>query len=90
MIIQGKIRKGKEIQGWSHITVDFSVDELMKYNTPHVNFWTFCLLNNLLKYNEEEEVYYPTIHLVDLTLSEDEEKNRIIKEMFKKLDVPVF
>ena len=90
MIIQGKIRKGKEIQGWSHVTVDFSVDELMKYNTPYVNFWTFCLLNNLLKYDEEEKVYYPAIHLIDLTLSEDEEKNRIIKEMFKKLDVPVF
>lgn len=89
MIIQGKIKKNPEIHGHAFTIIEFSVDEIMKYNTPKVNFWTFCLLNNLLKYDDEEEVYYPTIDVIDLTLSEDEEKNRIIKDFFKKLDINV-
>lgn len=93
-LIKGKIRKGVEIQGISHITVEFSVDELMKNNTPNVNFWLFCLNHDLImqwkKEDDGDDNFYSTINLIDLTLSEDEEKNRIIKEMFKKLDIPVF
>jgi len=91
MFIKGKIHKNPPIQGKQFTIVYFEVDELMKNNTPHTNFWTFCLLNNLIMQwkveNDGDDKFYPTIDVVDLTLSEDEEKNRIVKEMFKKLDI---
>ena len=93
MIIQGKIKKNKEIQGHAYTIVEFSVDELMKRNTPKVNFWIFCIYNDLLKQwkieNEGDGNYYPTIDLVDLTLSENEDNNKYIIDMLKKFDINV-
>ena len=60
----------------------------MKNNTPNVNFWTFCLLNNFIKKRFEfEDEYCSTIDLIDLKYSEDKEKNRIINEMFDRLRI---
>ena len=79
--IKKEIYKGHEI-----ITVKFSVDELMINNTPNVNFWTFCLLNDLVKKRLEDE-YCSIIDNVELSYSEDKEKNRIIEDMFVKLNI---
>ena len=97
-IIKGKIKKeiikanGKE---YDYITVKFSVDDLMLGNTPNTNFWTFCLLNDLIRKRfpdleedpDEETEYISTIDTIDLTYSEDKEKNRIVEEMFKRLNI---
>ena len=74
-----------------YFMLKMSVDELFENNTPKVNFWTFCLVNNLLEKWEIEEGgdgnYYPMVSLVDLIPSEDEEKNKKAREFFKMLDI---
>lgn len=90
IVIKGNIRKGRMIDGIQSIHVDFSVDEICRGNTPYTNIYTFCLLNGLLRLDEERKVYLPTIDLVDLELSEDEEKNEYVKEMFRKMEVPFY
>ena len=100
MIINGKIKK--EItraneREYDYISVEFSVEELMRNNTPYTNFWAFCLMYDLirkkfpdLEYDPDDpdcDEYVSTIDTVILTYSEDKEKNRIVEEMFKKLDI---
>ena len=70
-----------------YFMLKMSVDELFENNTPKVNFWTFCLVNNLLEKWEEDGNYYPMVSLVDLIPSEDEEKNKKAREFFKMLDI---
>lgn len=86
--------KGEIYRGVAFNTVRLSVDDICRNNNPHFNLITFCLLNDLLlKWeveNEGDGKYYPNIQYVDLTLSEDEEKNRIVREMFKKYDIQIF
>ena len=98
-IIKGKIEKevtktdyGKEFET---ITVEFSVDELCKGGTPNTNFWTFCLLNDLIKKRFPDEALEPgeepefvsKIDIVILEYSEDEEKNKKVIDMFNRLDI---
>lgn len=64
------------------------VDDICKGNTPYANFFIFCLLKDNLKMYFEDKKYYPHPELwVDACESDDQEKNRIVEEMFKKLDV---
>ena len=92
--VKGKIKK-EMYKGYEIITVTFSVDELMQGNTPYTNFWTFCLLNNLIRKRfpdleedpDEETEYCSMIDTIDLIYSEDKEKNRVVEEMFKKLNI---
>ena len=69
-----------------YVMVRISVDELFENDTPKVNFWAFCLSNNLLEKHEDGN-YYPMITLADLIPSEDEEKNERARELFKNLDI---
>ena len=74
-----------------YVMLRLSVDELFKNDTPKVNFWTFCLANNLIDHWKIEEGgddnYYPMVNLVDLILSEDEEKNERAYAFFKMLEI---
>lgn len=90
VIIRGNIRNGKMFRGVQHISVDFSVDEICRGNTPYTNMYTFCLLNDLLYYDEETKQFLPTIDVVDLELSQDEEKNETVREMLRKMEVDFY
>ena len=66
---------------------------MMKNNTPHINFWTFCLVNDLIMKWEIENGgdgnYYPKIEHVDLIYSKDTEKNIEVEKMLRKYDITV-
>lgn len=98
-IIKGEIKKkilktdyGREFE---YITVEFSVDELCKGNTPATNFWTFCLLNDLIEQRFPDEALEPgedpeyrsKIDTIILDDSEDDEKNRRVREIFDNYDI---
>lgn len=74
-----------------YVMLRVSVDELFENDTPKVNFWTFCLMNNLIEQwkieDEGDDNYYPMVSLVDLIPSEDEEKNERAMKFFKMLDI---
>lgn len=86
-ITKGKIEKKVLENNTDFISVKFSVDDLCQGNTPYTNFYTFCLLHDLLEWNEDKEVYIPTIHAVDVTWSENDKKNNIVIAMFRKLNI---
>ena len=83
-IIPGDIIKGKEIQGVSYTVIRLAVDDLMNNNTPHINFWTFLILNNLVYLNDDGNSYSPKINGLELILSEDKGKNEFIFKMMEK------
>ena len=87
VIIKGEIRKQILDSGIDYISIKFSVDEICKGNTPYTNFYTFCLLHDLLEWNEYEEKYIPTIHAVDVIWSENDERNNTVRDMLRKLDI---
>lgn len=90
-VINGRVTKGKMIDGVQHTFVDLSVDELCTDNTPRINFWTFCILNNLLVEDPENPGRYkPNIHLIELEESKDEEKNQRIYDMLDVIGVRYF
>ena len=94
--VKGKV-KNEMYKGHEIVTVTFSVDDLMKGNTPHTNFWTFCLMNDLirkrfpdLEYDPDDpdcDAYISTIDNVELIRSENKEKNKKVEEMFNKLNI---
>ena len=79
------------------ITLHLSVDELCKGNTPATNFWGFCLLNNLvekkfpdLEYDPDDpdcDKYVTRVDFVDLTYSEDKEKNSRVEAMLRNWNI---
>lgn len=86
MIPKGKIKQNQ----YNGITVYFVVDDLMKGDTPHTNFWTFCLLNNLVEKDPNDSTRFRSkINRVDLFWSEEEEYNERIIEMFEKLNIEI-
>ena len=74
-----------------YVMLKVPVDELFENDTPKVNFWGFCIANNLIEQWKVEEGgddnYYPMVNLVDLILSEDEEKNERAYAFFKMLEI---
>ena len=64
--------------------VKVSVDNLMLDNTPHINFWSYLLLNDLLLKEEDSENFIPKIKGLILQKSADESKNNKVTEMFEK------
>lgn len=94
--VKGKINK-EIYKGYEIITVRFSVDELMINNTPHINFWTYCVLNNLIRKRFPDLEYDPndpdtggyvsTIDNVELVRSENKERNKKVEDMFDKLNI---
>ena len=74
-----------------YVMLKISVDELFENDTPKVNFWTFCITNNLIEQWKVEEGgddnYYPMVSSVHLLLSEDEKKNERAYKFFKMLEI---
>ena len=72
-------------------TVYITADDVCKGNTPYANFFVFCLLNGLLKYYDYDKKYSISAWLIfEVCKSDDENKNSIVKEMFKKLEVSCY
>ena len=86
VIPKGKITKKYD----GTITVSFVVDDLMKKNTPHTNFWTFCLLNDLVEKDPNDDTRFRSkVNAVDLFWSEEEEYNDKVIAMFEKLNIEI-
>ena len=84
----GKIKDVITEYGWTYCI--FDVDKLFTNNTPHKNFWTWCILNKLVREDTENPDKY--IHLIwytDITLSNNENLNKRAREMFDKLDIHI-
>ena len=74
--------------GWTKCI--FDVDKLFTNNTPHTNFWTWCILNNLIYQKEDEpEKYEHLIWFTDIILSKSETLNQRAREMFEKLSIKI-
>lgn len=86
VIIEGKIKETYE-----GIVVYFVVDDLMQGNTPHTNFWTFCLLNDLLvKDPNDDDRFISKIKAVELFWSDEDEYNEFVIDMFEnKLKIKI-
>ena len=69
------------------IICKMSVDDLMYGNTPNLNLYTFLIRKGLVKLNEKEGKFLPTIDFLHLYPSKDEEKNERILEAFSNLDI---
>ena len=69
-------------------TIHITVDDICKGNTPYANFFVFLLLKDSLKISVVDGICYPHYECrFKVCESEDEEKNRIAIEMFRKLEV---
>lgn len=86
VIIDGKIKETSE-----GIVVNFVVDDLMQDNTPHTNFWIFCLINDLLvKDPNDDDRFISKIKAVELFWSCEDEWNERIIDMFEnKLKIEI-
>ena len=86
VIIKGKIK-----ENYDGIVVYFVVDDLMKGNTPHTNFWTFCLLNDLVEKDPNDATRFRSkIKAVELFWSCDDEYNEFVIDMFEnKLKIEI-
>ena len=86
VIIDGKIKETYEGK-----VVYFVVDDLMKGNTPHTNFWTFCLLNDLLQKDpNDDNRFISKIKAVELFWSDEDEYNEFVIDMFEnKLKIEI-
>lgn len=77
--------KGDIIRDSRGLTVKFVVNELMINNTPHTNFWTFCLINDLVeKAPDDDNRFRAMIDNVEFQWSEKKEWNDIVIEMFEE------
>ena len=77
------------------LSVELSVDKLMRDNVPIFNFWAYCLLNDYLVEDFDDEhgakgKYMPGVDGVYLIMSKDEQKNQIVTEMFDTLKITWF
>ena len=84
----GKIKDVITEYGWTRCI--FDVDLLFTNNTPYINFWTWCILNDLVRTDEEDENKYK--HLIwytDIILSNNETLNQRAREMFEKLKIDI-
>lgn len=86
VIIEGKIKETSE-----GIVANFVVDDLMQGNTPHTNFWTFCLLNDLLQKDpNDDNRFISKIKAVELFWSDEDEYNEFVIDMFEnKLKIEI-
>ena len=86
VIIDGKIKETYEGK-----VVYFVVDDLMQGNTPHTNFWTFCLLNDLLQKDpNDDNRFISKIKAVELFWSDEDEYNEFVIDMFEnKLKIEI-
>lgn len=71
--------------GWWII---LDVDNLFTNNTPHTNFWMWCLLNDLVTPHETlKGKYQHNIWYADLVLSEDNSLNEKTFAFLEKLEI---
>lgn len=87
IIIKRNVKRKTLENGMEFTSAKLSVDEICQGNTPYTNMYTFCLLNDLLKLDEESQTYLVTLTAIDLEWSKDKEKNNTVKEMLQKMDV---
>ena len=69
----------------------FDVDILFTNNTPNINFWTWCLLNDLVYPDPEDpDKFKHKLYHCDLNLSLNDELNQRACAMMDKLNIYVF
>ncbi len=70
------------------LEVTLSVDMLCNNNRPTINFWLFCLLNDYVQ-KDEEGNNKPTVDIIHLVLSSNENKNEAVNKMLEKYKITV-